>query len=165
MDIKWSEVVDCGGKYSSGGELGMFMGEYQHNIDDKGRLIVPAKFRDDLGASFVMTRGLDNCLFVYPQSEWETLEAKLKSLPFTRADARAFVRFFFSGATECELDKQGRILIPANLREYAKISRDCVVIGVSNRVEIWSKEAWEGYSDSAADSFASLAESLVDLNL
>lgn len=141
------------------------MGEYQHSIDDKGRLIIPAKFREELGAGFVVTRGLDNCLFVYPRKEWETLEAKLKSLPLTSADARAFVRFFFSGATECDLDKQGRILIPGPLREYGKLVRDCVVIGVSNRVEIWSKEAWESYSTNAADSFAAIAEKLTDLNL
>ncbi|WP_018132735.1 division/cell wall cluster transcriptional repressor MraZ [Effusibacillus pohliae] len=142
----------------------MFMGEYQHSIDDKGRLIIPAKFREELGAGFVVTRGLDHCLFVYPRKEWETLEAKLKSLPLTSSDARAFVRFFFSGASECDLDKQGRVLIPSTLREYAKLERDCVVIGVSNRVEIWAKEAWESYSNDAADSFAAIAEKLTDLN-
>lgn len=141
------------------------MGEYQHSIDDKSRLIIPAKFRDELGAGFVVTRGLDNCLFVYPRKEWETLEAKLKSLPLTSSDARAFVRFFFSGATECDLDKQGRILLPSPLREYGKLARDCAVIGVSNRVEIWAKEAWESYSSDAAESFASIAEKLTDLNL
>lgn len=140
------------------------MGEYQHSIDDKGRLIIPAKFREELGAGFVVTRGLDHCLFVYPRKEWETLEAKLKSLPLTSSDARAFVRFFFSGASECDLDKQGRVLIPSTLREYAKLERDCVVIGVSNRVEIWAKEAWESYSNDAADSFAAIAEKLTDLN-
>jgi MraZ protein len=141
------------------------MGEYQHSIDEKGRLIVPAKFREGLGSDFVVTRGLDHCLFVYPRKEWETLEAKLKSLPLTSADARAFVRFFFSGATECDLDKQGRILIPGPLREYGTLARDCVVIGVSNRVEIWAKDAWESYSADAADSFAAIAEKLTDLNL
>lgn len=145
--------------------MDMFMGEFQHSIDDKGRLIIPAKFRDGLGASFVVTRGLDNCLFVYPRSEWETIEAKLKSLPFTRADARAFSRFFFSGATECDLDKQGRANIPNNLREYAKLNRDCVVIGVSGRVEIWAKEVWEDYTLNAADTFGEIAEKLVDLDL
>ncbi|MFD2170829.1 division/cell wall cluster transcriptional repressor MraZ [Tumebacillus lipolyticus] len=143
----------------------MFMGEFQHSIDEKGRLIVPAKFREGLGASFVITRGLDNCLFVYPRSEWETIESKLKSLPFTRADARAFSRFFFSGATECDLDKQGRANIPPNLREYAKLHRDCVVIGVSGRVEIWAKEVWEAYAEHAADTFGEIAEKLVDLDL
>src|SRR6056297_1009024 len=119
------------------------MGEYQHTLDNKGRMIVPVKFREELGTTFIMTRGLDKCLFVYPQHEWETLEAKLKALPMTRADARSFVRFFFSGATECELDKQGRILVPATLRDYAQLERDCYVLGVSNRVEIWSQVLWD----------------------
>ncbi len=140
------------------------MGEFQHSVDDKGRMIVPVKFREGLGSSFVMTRGLDKCLFVYPMNEWETLEGKLKELPMTRADARSFVRFFLSGATECELDKQGRILIPATLREYANLEKDCVVIGVSNRVEIWSQASWMDYSQSAAESFALIAENLVDLS-
>jgi MraZ protein len=140
------------------------MGEYQHTLDDKGRMIVPVKFREELGDSFVITRGLDKCLFVYPMSEWEILEGKLKSLPLTRADARSFVRFFFSGASECSLDKQGRILIPGPLREYAGLERDCVVIGVSNRVEIWAQATWNEYSASAAESFAEIAENLVDLS-
>ena len=112
----------------------MFMGEYQHSIDEKGRLIVPARFREELGLNFVVTRGLDNCLFVYPKPEWQNLEQKLKSLPLTNASARSFVRFFFSGAGECELDKQGRILLPLNLREYARLDREVVLIGVSSRV-------------------------------
>lgn len=142
----------------------MFMGEYQHNLDDKGRVIVPSKFREGLGDNFVMTRGLDHCLFVYPQPEWEILEAKLKSLPMTRADARSFVRFFFSGATECELDKQGRIVIPPLLRDYAHLEKDIVVLGVSNRVEIWSRDDWEPYAHDAANSFVETAEKLVDLS-
>ncbi len=139
------------------------MGEYAHTIDAKGRLIIPARFREGLGDSFVVTKGLDNCLFVYPQQEWAALEQKLKSLPFTRADARAFVRFFFSGATECELDKQGRILIPANLRDYARLSKDVVVLGVSSRVEIWSRERWDEYNNSAEEHFEEIAEKIVDL--
>ncbi|MBO9604957.1 MAG: division/cell wall cluster transcriptional repressor MraZ [Paenibacillaceae bacterium] len=142
----------------------MFMGEYQHSIDDKGRMIVPAKFRDALGSTFVVTRGLDQCLFVYPLQEWSVLEQKLKSLPLMKADARAFTRFFFSGATECELDKQGRVNIPNNLVEHAKLQKDCVVIGVSNRVEIWSKEAWSDYSLQSESSFNEIAEKLVDFN-
>lgn len=141
------------------------MGEYQHSIDLKGRLIIPAKFRDGLGDRFVITRGLDKCLFVYPLSEWESIEAKLKALPFTRADARAFTRFFFSGAQECELDKQGRIHIPSNLREYSQLEKECVVIGVSNRVEIWSKPIWEEYFASKEDSFNEIAEKIVDFDL
>lgn len=145
--------------------IGVFMGEYQHTIDSKGRLIIPAKFRDALGAQFVVTRGLDKCLFVYPQSEWKQIEEKLKSLPFTKSDARAFTRFFFSGAIECELDKQGRANIPSNLREYSKLTKDCVVIGVSNRVEIWSKEVWGDYFAESEESFNEIAEKIVDFDL
>lgn len=143
----------------------MFMGEYQHNIDPKGRLFIPVKFREDLGESFVVTKGLDNCLFVYSMTEWNKLEAKLKGLPFTKADARAFTRLFFSGALECELDKQGRILLPANLREYAKLEKDTVIIGVSSRVEIWSKENWDKYNEQAGAEYENLAEKLVDFEL
>src|SRR5690554_8223474 len=123
----------------------MFMGEFHHTIDDKGRMIIPAKFRDELGTTFVVTRGMDKCLFVYPETEWKQLEEKLKVLPFTKKDARAFTRFFFSGATECELDKQGRVNISAPLRQFAQLEKECVVIGVSNRVEVWSKSTWEEY--------------------
>lgn len=142
----------------------MFMGEYQHSIDEKGRLIIPAKFRDTLGQAFIITRGLDNCLFVYPAKEWALLEQKLKALPLMKSDARAFTRFFFSGATECELDKQGRVNIPNNLVEHAKLMKDCIVIGVSNRVEIWSKELWNSYSEHSEESFNEIAEKLVDFN-
>ncbi|HJV44829.1 MAG TPA: division/cell wall cluster transcriptional repressor MraZ [Bacillota bacterium] len=143
----------------------MFMGEYQHSIDEKGRMIIPAKFREDLGESFVITRGLDKCLFVYPMEEWKQLEAKLKSLPFTRSDARAFTRFFFSGATECELDKQGRVNIPGTLRQHASLERDCVIIGVSSRVEIWSSTLWEEYNAQSGESFNEIAEKIVDFDL
>ena len=143
----------------------MFMGEYQHTIDAKGRLIMPAKFREDLGETFVITKGLDGCLFIYPQEEWNVLEEKLRNLPFTRADARAFSRFFFSGATECELDKQGRILLPNNLRSYANLTKDVLIIGVSSRVEIWSKETWEEYNSQTEQSYEELAEKLVDFDL
>ncbi len=143
----------------------MFMGEYQHSLDTKGRLIIPAKFREDLGTGAVMTRGLDNCLFLFPQSEWKTLEEKLKTLPLTKADARQFVRFFFSGATECGLDKQGRIIVPPTLREYGEIDKDVTVIGVSNRVEIWSKERWQAYMTRAEESYEIIAESIVELGI
>ncbi|WP_195572759.1 division/cell wall cluster transcriptional repressor MraZ [Paenibacillus sp. 1001270B_150601_E10] len=142
----------------------MFMGEYQHNIDDKGRLIIPAKLRDNLGTTFVLTRGLDQCLFVYPMDQWTILEQKLQALPLMKADARAFTRFFFSGATECEWDKQGRINVPSHLREYAKLEKECMVIGVQNRVEVWSKEAWEHYFNQSASTFNEIAETLVDFN-
>lgn len=140
------------------------MGEYQHSVDEKGRMIIPAKFREALGPSFVVTRGLDNCLFVYPMHEWTVLEGKLKSLPLMKSDARAFTRFFFSGATECELDKQGRVNLPNTLVEYAKLQKECVVLGVSNRVEIWSKDLWGNYFQQSEDSFNEIAEKLVDFN-
>lgn len=143
----------------------MFMGEFQHTIDAKGRLIIPARFREGLGDKFVLTKGLDGCLFAYPPQEWTALENKMRSLPFTRADARAFVRFFFAGACECEVDKQGRILIPGNLREYAALEKDVVVIGVSSRVEIWSAGRWREYSDQAAGSVEQIAEKIVDFDL
>jgi MraZ protein len=142
----------------------MFMGEYQHTIDDKNRLIIPSKFREELGDEFVMTKGLDNCLFIYPQEEWKKLEQKLIALPFTKADARAFVRFFFSGASECGLDKQGRVLVPQILKEHAKLLKDVVIIGVSSRVEVWSREVWERYSQEAEKDYESIAENLTDLN-
>ncbi|HHT72657.1 MAG TPA: division/cell wall cluster transcriptional repressor MraZ [Firmicutes bacterium] len=143
----------------------MFMGEYQHTLDAKGRLIVPAKFREGLGVGGVLTRGLDNCLFLFPREEWQALEEKLKSLPLTKAGARQFVRFLFSGATDCELDKQGRIAVPQNLRDYAEIEKEAVVIGVSNRVEIWSKARWESYIEEAEESYEAIAESIVDLGI
>lgn len=142
----------------------MFLGEYQHSIDEKGRMIIPAKFRDALGSNFIMTRGLDRCLFVYPRDEWNLLEQKLKSLPLMKSDARAFTRFFFSGATECELDRQGRVNIPQNLREHAALTKETIVIGVSNRVEVWSKENWESYNQESEQSFNEIAEKLVDFD-
>ncbi|MDF2865453.1 MAG: mraZ protein [Clostridia bacterium] len=126
----------------------MLLGEYNHNVDEKGRVSVPAKFREDLGASFIVTKGLDNCLFIYSKNEWSTFETKLKDLPLTNPNVRNFIRFFFSGATECELDKQGRINIPQNLREYAGLNKDLSIIGVSTRVEIWDREKWNNYTSS-----------------
>lgn len=143
----------------------MFIGEYQHTLDDKSRIIIPSKFREDLGYEFVMTKGLDDCLFVYPKNEWKILEEKLKTLPLTSRDARAFIRFFFSGATECMLDKQGRVIVPANLREHAKIIRDAIIIGVSTRIEIWSKEEWESYNDDENLSYEKIAEKMAELGI
>ncbi|MGM9892194.1 division/cell wall cluster transcriptional repressor MraZ [Limosilactobacillus sp.] len=138
----------------------MLMGEYNHVIDSKGRLIIPAKFRGQLGTTFVITRGMDGCLFGYPQTEWQALEEKLKALPLTKRDARAFVRFLYSAATECELDKQGRVNVPPVLRQHAALKKDCVIIGVSNRFEIWSAERWRDYSADTADNFDAIAEDL-----
>jgi MraZ protein len=140
----------------------MFMGEFQHTVDAKGRLIVPAKLREGLGERFIATKGLESCLFVFPPQEWETFGEKLRSLPLASGAARAFTRLFFSGATECEVDPQGRILLPANLREYAGIDKDVVIVGVSNRVEIWATSAWEDYCQKAEESFADTAEKLLD---
>jgi MraZ protein len=164
----WLEVVDCVTKwkiFKAKVVIFMFIGEYQHGLDAKGRIIIPSKFRAALDEHFVITRGLDQCLFVYPKKEWETFEEKLKALPLTKRDARAFTRFFFSGANECEFDKQGRILIPNNLREYAEIEKDAVVIGVANRVEIWSKKSWEAYNQSDLLSSDSIALKMEELGI
>ncbi len=155
----------CGTLKLESGVVGMFMGEYHHNVDIKGRLIIPAKFREELGDNFVITRGLDQCLFGYSMDEWRLIEEKLKTLPLTKKDARAFTRFFFSGATECELDKQGRVNIPTPLMKYAKLEKECVVLGVSNRIEIWSKPQWEDYFTASEDSFAEIAENMVGFDL
>ncbi|GAA0075915.1 division/cell wall cluster transcriptional repressor MraZ [Clostridium sp. CTA-5] len=142
----------------------MFIGEYQHSLDSKNRMIVPSKLREDLGDKFVITKGLDGCLYIYPIDEWKVLENKLKTLPLTNKDARSFVRFFFSGACVIELDKQSRGLIPQNLKEYAKIEKDIVSIGVLSRVEIWSKENWINYNESDID-FDLIAEKMNDLGI
>lgn len=141
----------------------MFLGEFQHSLDNKGRLTVPARMREELGDCFVATKGLDNCLFLYPLSVFKQLEEKVQQLPFTRPEVRGFARLLFSGASECEPDKQGRVVLPANLRDYAGIERDIVIIGVGNRVEVWSAEAWAAYSTNSSTSYEELAEKLVDL--
>ena len=120
----------------------MFMGEYSHTIDAKGRIIVPAKFRESLGDNIVVTKGLDNCLFVYTSEDWRKFEEKLRTLPLTNKDARKFTRFFLAGAAEMEIDKQGRILIPSVLREFAALEKDVVLVGVGSRIEIWDKARW-----------------------
>ncbi|MBE9388794.1 division/cell wall cluster transcriptional repressor MraZ [Vagococcus salmoninarum] len=140
----------------------MFMGEFKHNIDAKGRLIMPAKFRDELGEKFVVTRGMDGCLFGYPQSAWAVLEEKLKEMPLSKKDARTFVRFFYSAATECEIDKQGRINLPPALRSHGGLEKECVVIGVSDRIEIWSQSKWDAFSIEAEENFDELAETMID---
>ena len=141
----------------------MFMGEYNHTIDTKGRLIVPSKFREQLGNTFVITKGLDGCLFVYSNEEWKTIEESFRNKPLTSKDARKFTRFFFAGACDCEVDKQGRILIPSNLREYAGIEKDLVSVGVLNRVEIWSKEKWLDNGDY--EDMDEIAEHMAELGL
>jgi MraZ protein len=143
----------------------LFYGEFQHTVDPKGRVIVPSAFREELGEKFIMTKGLDECLFVYSLTEWINLEAKLKTLPLANKDARAFVRFFFSGATECEVDKQGRILIPQNLRSYAGLEKDIFIIGVSTRVEVWDKAKWESYNGDENLNPDSIAEKMSMLGI
>ena len=142
----------------------MFIGEYQHSLDSKNRIVVPSKLREGLGEKFIISKGLDWCLYAYPIDEWQKFEEKLKNLPLTNRDARAFVRFFVAGATEVETDKQGRGLIPANLREYAGIEKEIVTIGALNKVEIWSKEKWESYNESDID-FDSIADKMGDLGI
>lgn len=140
----------------------MLIGEYQHNIDTKGRLIMPAKFRPELGQRFIITRGLDGCLFGFPLDSWEILQEKLKQLPLAKKDARKFTRFFYSAATEVEIDKQGRINLPNNLLEFAKIDKECRVIGVSDRIEIWSSELWNDFATDAEENFEEIAEDMID---
>ena len=141
----------------------MYMGEYNHSIDAKGRLIIPSKFREALGDEFVVTKGLDGCLFVFDQTEWSAFEEKLKSLPITNKEARQFVRFFLAGAASMEVDKQGRILLPGVLREFADITKDVTLIGVGSRIEIWSKERWDGTSNY--EDMEEIAEHMAELGL
>lgn len=141
----------------------MFMGEYNHTVDTKGRLIIPSKFREDLGEEFVITKGLDGCLFVFPNNEWQAFEEKLKALPLTNKSARQFSRFFVAGATPCELDKQGRILLPGTLREFAGLEKDVVLAGMLNRIEIWSKSKWS--ENNSYEDMDDIAEQMTDLGL
>ena len=132
----------------------MFMGEFHHNIDDKQRLVLPSKFRYELGESFILTRGLEGCLFIYSKKEWEIIIEKLKRLPFTKKDARYFLRFFLSGAVECSFDKQGRIAIPQVLANYAGLKKECVVIGVNDRLEVWSNESFNKFFNENYDNMS-----------
>lgn len=141
----------------------MFMGEYNHTLDNKGRLIVPSKFRELLGEVFVVTKGLDGCLFVYAKSDWDILEEKIKGLPLANANARKFSRFFLGGATNCDVDKQGRILIPGNLRGFAGLEKDAVLVGVGNRIEIWDKETW--IKTNVYDDMEEIAENMEGLGI
>ena len=138
----------------------MLIGEYEHSLDAKGRIIMPAKFRDDIGDKFIVTKGLDGCLFAFSKEEWTKFEEKLSTLPISNKDARTFTRFFFAGAIDCELDKQGRFLISAALREFAGFNKDIVIVGMNSRIEIWSKEKWETAKDLSADEIAEKMEML-----
>lgn len=142
----------------------MFMGEYHHNLDNKGRLIIPAKFRNQIGKLIVFTRGMEGCIFGYPISEWQKIEAKLAQLPLTKKNARNFMRIFYSGAMETEFDKQGRVNFSTTLKEYAGLEQECVIIGVSNRIEIWSAERWQKFSEQASEDYDDIAENLDDID-
>lgn len=143
----------------------MLIGEYGHSVDPKGRLIMPAKLREDIGEKFVITKGLDGCLFAYSLTEWKNFEEKLRSFPLTNKDARALVRFFLAGAMECEIDKQGRFLISGNLREFAGVEKEVVIIGVLTRLEIWSKEKWLEYSEKENKQADEIAQNMADLGI
>lgn len=143
----------------------MLIGEYEHTLDVKGRLIMPSKLREDIGDKFIITKGLDSCLFGFSLNEWEQFEEKLKSLPLTNKNARDFVRFFLSGAVNIEIDKQGRFIVASNLREYASMEKEVVIIGVGTRIEFWSKENWNKYNNSDGISAEKLAENMTMLGI
>jgi len=142
--------------------INMFMGEFHHNLDEKNRLIIPSKFRDELGKKFIITRGLEECLFVYSMDEWNKIVEKLKELSFTKKDARSFMRMFLSGATECELDKSGRVNIVNNLIDYASLDKECVIVGVNERLEIWSEKEFNNFFNENIDNFSDIAENLFE---
>lgn len=143
----------------------MLLGEYEHTLDVKGRLAVPAKLREALGSRFIITKGLDGCLFVYDMEQWRLLESKLAALPMSRKTARDFTRFLFGGACEGECDRQGRVLLPANLRRYAGLDKDAVIVGVGSRAEIWDAQRWAEYNEGNAEDVGALAEQLADLGI
>lgn len=142
----------------------MFMGEYNYSIDEKGRLTIPVKLREQLGHDFIITRGLDNCLFIYPKNEWDKVIEKYRELPNTK-DARNFMRFFLSGATISELDKQGRINIANSLIKYAGLQKDCVIIGVNERLEVWDKDRWNNFIEANEDIISDIADKLFEVNI
>ena len=140
----------------------MMIGEYHHNIDEKGRLTIPSKFRIELGEKFIITRGMEKCLFVYPMKDWNNMINELNKLSFTKKDYRTFMRMLLSGATECELDKSGRINISSPLINYADIKKECVIIGVNDRLEIWSEDGFENFFNDNIDDFSNIAENLFE---
>ncbi len=139
-------------------------GEYEHRLDNKGRLIVPSKLREELGCTFMITKGLDSCLYIYPNEEWQLFAEKLRELPMTNKNARQFKRFFNSGATKCEVDGQGRILLPQTLRDFAKIEKDVVIIGNGEKAEIWNKEQWDAINNEEALNMDEIADKLDELD-
>lgn len=143
----------------------MLIGEYEHSLDLKGRLTMPSKLKEDIGEKFVVTKGLDGCLFAYSQNEWKNFEDKLRAFPLTNKDARALMRFFLAGAIECEIDKQGRFLISSNLREFANLEKEVIIIGVLTKIEIWSKDKWLKYSEEENRSADEIAEKMSNLGI
>lgn len=143
----------------------MLIGEFEHSLDSKGRLIMPAKLRETIGEKFVVTKGLDGCLFAFSITEWQKFEEKLKSLPLSNRNSREFTRFFLSGATECEIDKQGRFLLVNTLREYAEITKEVIIIGVGTRLEIWNKDKWKKYNSNENISADTIAENMTMLGI
>ena len=141
----------------------MFIGEYYHNLDAKGRIIIPAKFRDELNGTFILTRGLDGCLTIYSTEKWEKILEEINKLPEPKKATRKYIRMLTANACECTLDNQGRILIPANLSGSVNITKECVVVGANSHVEIWDKATWNAYMDDASENFEDIAESLSDL--
>ncbi len=140
----------------------MLLGEFHHNIDDKGRLVIPTKFREDLGQEFILTRGIEKCLYVYSKTEWEKLVGKLNTLPFTKKVTRTFTRFFYSGATACEFDKSGRMSITSPLVSYAGLDKECIIIGVNDHLEIWDSKAFKEFMNDNSDIIEDIAENLFD---
>jgi len=143
----------------------MLIGEYHYNLDNKGRIAIPAKIRPELGSSVIVTRGLDTCLFIYPKKEWENLLQRLTNLPLTQANSRAFSRFMLAGATEVEIDQQGRILIPEYLREFASLTKKVIIAGVNNRLEIWDEARWNEYRSKTERDVNEIAEKLIDFGI
>ncbi len=143
----------------------MFIGQYTHNLDEKGRLAVPKKFREVLAEGAVVTRGLDNCLFLYTNKEWEKLAEKLANLPFSQANTRAFARLMLAGAMEVSIDKQGRIIVPEYLRTFGNLSKEVIVAGLYNRLELWDKETWETYTTKNEAASNKIAEQMSELGI
>ena len=154
-------MLDSGKLWEKVGDT-MLLGEYHHNIDDKNRLVIPTKYREELGDTFVIARGIEKCLYVYSIKEWEKLVLKLNTLPFTKKDARTFTRSFFSGATVCEFDKSGRINITSPLVSYAGLEKECVIIGVNDRLEIWNEDAFNNFMNENSEQLEEIAEHLFE---
>lgn len=161
----WGKVVTMLVSLISSKNTHMFIGEYSHNLDDKGRLAVPVKFRRDLSKGAVVTRGLDNCLFLYTKTEWEKLAEKLANLPISQANSRAFSRLMLAGAMDVEVDKQGRIILPEYLRSFAGLSKEVIIAGLYNRLEIWDSEKWSSYKGQTEAESGSIAERMAELGV